>query len=151
MNRRELLQTLSVSVVFPHNSATQQDRETEEAEETVEEEERQLTFRRKDDQTGRIVERYEITWRGHTRAQWRIETPDGELLFREEYLLKKMTEHYYGDTFLFRIYESSRLEDIVGATMFSPRNEFAYHKHVTDDAVVTYRENIDTGEHERIQ
>lgn len=143
MNRRELLQTLATSSVVPQVSGSQDDGDDEE---------RRLTYRQDDyaAETGRIVERYEIEWREHTRAQWLIKTTDGELLFREEYPLAKISEHYYGDTFIFRIYESKLLEDIVGATMFSPRNKSAYHKHVTDDRVVTYRQNILTDEYERI-
>jgi len=143
MRRREYLKSLSVSPVFTYVDAPPDDAELLH--------EPRLTYSNKNNQTDRVLERYELKPNDKLRVQWRLRDANGHVNFREEYPFDQLSELYRENAVIIRFYPPPPDRERLGYTYLSTEDEYAYHKHIQGDTAPLYAEHIETGDYTRIQ
>ena len=142
------MKSVGVSAVVPYVDVPPSDAEDIQ--------EPRLTYWHKDNETGRVLERYELTHNDQLRVQWRLKDRKGRVNFTEEYPFDQLSEFYqqYGDQqygVVIRFYSPPPDREELGHTYLSTEGEHVYHQHIRGETAHLYREHIETSDYTRIQ
>jgi len=144
MRRRDfLLKSVAVTGVVPYVDALPADVKGID--------EPRLTYSNKNNQTDRVLERYELKPNDKLRVQWRLRDANGHVNFREEYPFDQLSEYYRENAVVIRFYTPPPNRELLGHTYLSTEDEYVYHNHVQGDTAPLYSEHIETGDYTRIQ